>query len=74
MIKADIVIRKPNELICRTLYIQETDYPKDSDFYETVAYKLGWDGDGDALWFLSNKNVFLVERREKCMTNSNVSQ
>lgn len=64
MIKANIVVRKPNELICRALYIQDTDYPDGSDFYESVAYKLGWDGGGDALWFLSTKNVILVERKQ----------
>lgn len=69
MILADIVVKTPNELVCKTLHIQDYDYPEGSDFYESVAYKLGWDGDGDALWFISKKNVILVERGEPCMTS-----
>lgn len=69
MIMANIVVRTATELVYKTLHIQDYDYPEGSDFYESVAYKLGWDGDGDALWFISKKNVILVERREPCMTS-----
>ena len=44
------------------LDIDERERPN-CDLYQVVAYKYGWDGDGDALWYLSTKGIIRVIKK-----------
>lgn len=60
--KVEIMQRKPTELICKKIIIDDS--LKDLDLYEKVALKFGWKKDIDALWFLSTKGIIKLDRVE----------
>lgn len=69
MVFVKILQIRSQELIERKLKLEPEDFDRPMDLYEMVATKLGWKGDMDPLWFLSNKSVLRIFRVENFTCN-----